>query len=145
MNTKAPLRSVVKVTAALIEREGKVLIARRASGAGPFGGLWEFPGGKVEAGESPEEGLRRELAEELGVDSRIVAFAGAFPYTGPQACLEILAFRVVLLTEDLEPAEHEEVRWVDPAGLDESAFAEPDRPIVRRLAALSRGSGQSTP
>jgi len=64
---------MVTVTAALIARDGRLLVARRAAGRSQ-GGLWEFPGGKLEPGEAPEDCLRRELREELGIESTVGAF-----------------------------------------------------------------------
>jgi mutator protein MutT len=131
----APLR---KVVAAVIEREGKVLVARRRAGI-RFGGLWEFPGGKLEDGEEPEAGLERELVEEFGVRSRVEEFICSIPYRGPALSIELLAYRVIWVSGEFHPLDHDEIRWVDPAGLDESAFTEPDRPLVRLLKAGTSG------
>jgi len=68
---------VLVVAVALLNRDGKVLIARRAPGR-PLAGLWEFPGGKVEAGEEPETALIREILEELGIE---IARADLVPFT----------------------------------------------------------------
>ena len=78
---KAQEKKTRKVTAAVIERDGKVLCARRKPGL-VAGGLWEFPGGKLEDGEAPELGLRRELEEELGVEARIGDFLCSVPFSG---------------------------------------------------------------
>jgi 8-oxo-dGTP diphosphatase len=132
----APLH---KVVAAVIEREGKVLVARRKNGI-RFGGQWEFPGGKLEDGEEPEKGLERELLEEFGVRTRAEEFLCAVPYRNPLLSIELLAYRVLLVSGDLRPIDHDEIRWVEPLGLDESAFTEPDRPIVSFLKSVAAGA-----
>ena len=123
-----------KVTAAVIEEGGRVLIARRKA-ADRFGGLWEFPGGKLEPGEAPESGLRRELGEELGVETRVGEFLGAFPYESAWLSIELLAFRVSIERGEIRPIDHDEIAWVRPADLPGYEFTEPDRPLVALLAA----------
>lgn len=129
-----------KVTAAIIEKDGVVLIARRKK-TDRFGSVWEFPGGKLEPGESPEEGLRRELKEELNLDTSIGLFLGGFPYASRYLDIELLAFRVTILGGDLVLADHDEVRWVRIGDLREFDFAEPDLPLVEILSPGDRGRG----
>jgi 8-oxo-dGTP diphosphatase len=121
------------VTAAVIERDGKVLVARRKPEL-VAGGLWEFPGGKLEAGETPERGLARELAEELGVPARVGEHLCTVPFSGEIASFELVVFRTELLGEDLRLTDHDEVRWLAPGDMDEAEFSKPDRPVVRLLA-----------
>ena len=121
------------VTAAVIERDGKVLVARRKPDL-VAGGLWEFPGGKLEAGETPERGLARELAEELGVPTRIGERLCTVPFSGEIASFELVVFRTELLGEDLRLTDHDEIRWLAPGDMDEAEFSKPDRPVVRLLA-----------
>lgn len=123
-----------KVTAAVIEEGGRVLIARRKA-ADRFGGLWEFPGGKLEPGEAPEAGLRREILEELGVETRIGGFLGAFPYDSSRLSIELLAYRVSIERGELRPVDHDEIVWARPGDLPGYEFTEPDRPLVALLAA----------
>jgi len=122
-----------KVTAAVIEHEGRILIARRRRGD-RFGGRWEFPGGKLEPGEAPSEGLRRELREELGVEARVGLFLGSFPFAGPDLAIELLAFRVALDGHDPLPLDHDQLAWVAPADLPGFDLTEPDRPLAALLA-----------
>ena len=122
-----------KVAAAVIERDGKVLVARRKPGL-VAGGLWEFPGGKLEEGESAEEGLERELAEELGVAARVGELLCSVPFEGRAARFELVAYRTELLGDDFRLTDHDEVRWLAPAEMDERVFSRPDRPVVRLLA-----------
>ena len=132
-----PLRRVV---AAVIEKDGKILVARRRPGL-RCGGFWEFPGGKLEDGEEPARGLERELAEEFGVRTRVEDFLCSVPHAGPPVSIELLAYRVVHVSGEFVPTDHDEIRWVEPEGLDESAFTEPDRPVVRLLKSGGASSG----
>lgn len=138
MNDKPPTRPVLRVTAAVIERDGKVLVARRGPGQ-RFAGLWEFPGGKLEAGEDPARGLERELREELGIRARVGRFLCAVPYRSPALSLELLVFRADRVDGELRPVDHDEIRWLEPAELDEDVFTEPDRPVIRLLRANRAG------
>ena len=130
-----------KVVAAVIERDGKILVARRRKDI-RFGGLWEFPGGKLEAGEDPERGLERELREEFNVQTRVEGLLTSVPYHSPTLSIELLAYKVVHVSGEFRPVDHDEIRWVEPAGLDESAFTEPDRPVVRFLKSAATGEGE---
>jgi 8-oxo-dGTP diphosphatase len=123
----------VVVTAAVIERDGKVLVARRKPGL-VAAGLWEFPGGKLEEGEAPREGLERELFEEFGVRSEAGELVCSVPFEGTQARFELVVLRVKILSDDFTLTDHDAVRWLAPAEMDESVFSRPDRPVVRLLA-----------
>jgi 8-oxo-dGTP diphosphatase len=129
------------VTAAVIERDGKVLVARRKPDL-VAGGLWEFPGGKLEAGETPERGLARELAEELGVPARVGEHLCTVPFSGEIASFELVVFRTELLGDDLRLTDHDEVRWLAPSDMDEAEFSKPDRPVVRLLARRDGPAGR---
>jgi len=133
-------KRVRMVTAAVIERDGKVLVARRKPEL-VAGGLWEFPGGKLEAGETPERGLARELAEELGVPARVGEHLCTVPFSGEIASFELVVFRTELLGEDLRLTDHDEIRWLAPGDMDEAEFSKPDRPVVRLLARCERPAG----
>jgi len=121
-----------KVTAAVIERDGTVLIGRRKK-ADRFGGVWEFPGGKLEPGESPEAGLRRELKEELGLETSVGPFLGLFPYVSGPLAIELMAYRVTIRGGELVLTDHDEIRWVRTADLPGYGFVEPDLPLVAIL------------
>lgn len=127
-----------KVTAALIERDGKVLVARRKHGL-TAGGLWEFPGGKLKEGEAAERGLERELEEELGVRTRVGPFLCSVPFSGPLMTFELLVFHTELLSGAFKLTDHDEILWLEPAEMDETLFSEPDRPVVRLLRARRPG------
>ena len=129
-----------KVTAAVIEMNGTVLIGRRRK-TDRFGGVWEFPGGKLEPGEIPEAGLRRELKEELGLETSIGPFLGGFPYVSGSLAIELMAYRVTIDGGELVLADHDEVRWVRTADLPGYDFVEPDLPLVGIL--VGGRSGQN--
>ena len=128
------IEMTMKVVAAVIEKDGKILVARRKPGL-TAGGLWEFPGGKLEKGEAAERCLERELEEELGVRTRVGDFLCSVPFSGALMSFELLVFRTELLSESFKLTDHDELRWLEPAEMDENLFSEPDRPVVRMLAA----------
>ncbi len=140
MTKGAEERPARKVTAAVIERAGKVLVARRREGLAA-GGFWEFPGGKLEAGESPGRGLERELEEELGVRARAGEFLCAVPFSSPAASFELIVLRTELLGDAFRLTDHDAVRWLEPAEMDEAEFSAPDRPVVRLLRAGRGAAG----
>jgi len=125
---------MIDVTAAVIESDGRILICRRREGE-RFGGFWEFPGGKIEEGESPEEGLGREIKEELDLEIDVGARIDSFPYGEPPDGLVLTAFfaRLKPETPELVLKEHAEARWVRRVELDRFDFAPADRPFVRLL------------
>ncbi len=124
---------MITVTAAVIEREGRVLIARRRCGD-RFGGVWEFPGGKLEPDETPEDGLRREIDEELGLLIAVGPRLGTFPFVSADWSIELIAFRAAWTGGTMVLREHDDARWVKPSEMEGFTFAEPDRPIVRLLS-----------
>lgn len=129
---KGESQKMRQVTAAVIEKDGKILIARRKKGD-HLENKWEFPGGKLEPGETPEEGLRRELEEEFGMNIEVREFIGSSRFTYPHASIELLAYRAVCLSDEWSVREHEEVRWVPVEELGRYDFSEADRPIVEKL------------
>ena len=126
-------KNIRQVVAAVIERDGKILIARRKPGL-VAGGMWEFPGGKLEEGETAEKCLERELEEELGVRSRVGDLLCSVPFTGTLTAFELLVFRTELLSDSFTLIDHDEIRWQAPGDMDEALFSKPDRPVVRMLA-----------
>ncbi len=126
------MHDVKKVTAAVIERDGRILIARRGKGS-HLEGKWEFPGGKIEPGESPEECLRRELREEFGVEAEVGEFICASPHDYGHVAIELLAYRVDRVEGDFRLNSHAEIAWVRPEEMSAYDFAEADRPIAARL------------
>ncbi len=119
------------VVGAAIIRHGRVLAARRTAPAAAAG-RWEFPGGKVEAGESAEQGLVREIREELGLDVELGPWlAGSVP-VGQTHALTVALARIARDAVP-QPVEHDQLRWVGPEELDELDWLEPDRPFLAEL------------
>lgn len=102
--------AMLKVAAGLIFHEGKVLIGKRPKGK-PYPGYWEFPGGKLEAGESAEDCLRRELREELGITAELGMLLTHSEYIYASGPVSIALFHVVRFLGELRSVEHEELRW----------------------------------
>jgi 8-oxo-dGTP diphosphatase len=126
-------KHIRQVVAAVIEKDGKILVARRKPGL-VAGGMWEFPGGKLEDGETAEKCLERELEEELGVRSRVGDLLCSVPFRGTLATFELLVFRTELLSDSFKLTDHDEIRWQAPGDMDEALFSMPDRPVVRMLS-----------
>ena len=130
-----------QVVAAVIEKDGKVLVARRKPGLAA-GGMWEFPGGKVEDGETAEKCLERELEEELGVRTRVGKLLCSVPFSGTTGAFDLLAFRAELLSDSFVLTDHDEIRWQTPGDMEETLFSKPDRPVVRMLAGRRDEAGR---
>lgn len=121
-----------KVTAAVLKKSGRILIARRKKGK-HMGNKWEFPGGKIDPGETPEECLRRELAEEFSIDARIGPFLLSIRFQNEEVSLELLAYEAEHLSGDFQLHEHEEIRWVRPEEALRFDLADSDRVIAEAL------------
>jgi 8-oxo-dGTP diphosphatase len=130
MDTSQPLL----VVCALVHFRSRFLAARRGAGRA-FPRLWEFPGGKVEAGESPEQALVRELLEELSLTIRIDRELEPVNWNDGSLDLRLLPFACEPdQVHGLIPHEHSEIRWVSPEEALTLDWVPADRPIVRRLA-----------
>jgi A/G-specific adenine glycosylase len=120
------------VTAAIIHRSGKILIARRPS-EGLLGGMWEFPGGKLEPGEELPEGLQREIREELGVAVAVEEPFGVYRHGYTHFKVTLHAFFCRLLEGEPLPLEASELRWVTSSELADFPMGKIDRQIARRI------------
>jgi A/G-specific adenine glycosylase len=120
------------VTAAVMLSEGKVLIARRPS-KGLLGGLWEFPGGKVETGESLEAALQREIVEELGTVIEVGEKLGTYRHAYTHFRVTLHAFHARLTGKEPEALEASELAWVEPKWLGEYPMGKIDRMISNDL------------
>ncbi len=127
-----------RVTAALLVRGGRVLIALRKAGK-HMGRKWEFPGGKIHPGESPEECLRRELAEELDIEVRVGGLVGTARYSNGIVDLEILLYRAEYLSGSFTLHDHEALAWVEPDELESYDLADSDRELARQALASLKG------
>jgi A/G-specific adenine glycosylase len=135
LKVRAPIPHYT-VTAAVIRRGSQVLIARRPS-KGLLGGLWEFPGGKVEPGEELPDGLMREIREELGTQILVGEAFGVYEHAYTHFKVTLHAFICSLNGQEPQALEASELRWVDPAELAQFPMGKIDRGIARRLEKLS--------
>ena len=126
-----------QATAAVITRAGRVLIGRRPEGK-LLGGLWEFPGGKREAGETLEACLRRELREELGIAVRPDQKLGVFEHTYSHFTVQVVAFGCRLARGAPAAREHSRLCWVRPRDLGRYPMGKVDRAMARLLEAGAR-------
>jgi mutator protein MutT len=125
---------MLQVVAALIEREGRILICRRTARQS-HALKWEFPGGKVEAGESPPAALARELEEELGITGAIGQEIARYEYAYPgKPPILLRFFRVTDFTGEPRNLIFSEMRWEAPKSLATFDFVEGDRDFIRTLA-----------
>ncbi|PYN35213.1 MAG: 8-oxo-dGTP diphosphatase MutT [Candidatus Rokuibacteriota bacterium] len=124
---------VIEVAAALIQDDaGRYLITQRRRGS-HLAGLWEFPGGKQEAGESPRACLRRELVEELAGNFSVGEKFDTISWDYPDRTVILHFFRCRLESGTIEPRESQTMAWVAPERLGEFAFPPADREVVARL------------
>jgi 8-oxo-dGTP diphosphatase len=124
--------SATIVTAAVVERDGRLLVTRRLDGT-HLAGHWEFPGGKCEPGESPEQCLARELLEELGVAASVGAEIYRTEYAYDDRRLDLRFFSCALTGEPL-PVLGQKIRWVARRQLAALRFPPADAELVELLA-----------
>jgi A/G-specific adenine glycosylase len=120
------------VTAAVIRRGGKVLLAKRPA-KGLLGGLWEFPGGKAEPGENLPDALQREIREELAADIHVGESFGIYRHAYTHFRITLHAFLCTLDGKEPRPLEAEEIAWVTPHDLANYPMGKVDRLIARKL------------
>ena len=125
----------IRVVAAIIRDKGRIFATQR--GYGPYKDGWEFPGGKIEPGETPEEALKREIREELDTEIEVGEPAGHIEYDYPEFHLSMDCFFCALLSGSLTLREHEAARWLSPAELDSVSWLPADRSLIDGLKAGS--------
>jgi 8-oxo-dGTP diphosphatase len=124
---------VIEVTAALVrDANGRYLITQRRRGS-HLEGLWEFPGGKLEAGESHEAGLRRELQEELAADFEVNGLVETVRWEYPDRTIVLYFYDCKLVSGTVEAREQQEMRWVTADELPGYDFPPADRSLIDRL------------
>lgn len=123
---------MINVTAAIIEKGGKFLIAKRAKGK-HLENKWEFPGGKIEAQETPQECLRRELEEEFGITAEIGNFVTESIFDYGDRTIRLLGYNAKYISGEFRLNAHDEIRWVSADELSNFDFAEADLPIVKKI------------
>lgn len=125
--------AVIDVVCAVIEdSEGRVLACLRPQGK-HLGGFWEFPGGKLDPGESPEEALARELYEELAVHAEVGPPLTPVFWCYDAARIRLMPFRCKITAGEPQALEHDRLLWCTPADLESLPWAEADIPILRQI------------
>ena len=129
------------VVAAVIVQRGAVLVAQRDA-ASRFAGLWEFPGGKVEPGETQEAALRREIREELGVDISVRPEPPirTVKWAYDHARVLLVALRADIVRGTPRPLDHAAIRWIAAEDLAGLPFLPADQPIAAHLQARLRAA-----
>jgi len=135
--SEAGRKLLLVVACALVDADGRVLIAQRPQGK-ELAGLWEFPGGKIEPGETPEEAVVRELHEELGIETKVACLA---PLTFASHSYENFHLLMPLFVCRRfwgipMPQEGQVLKWVRPAKLHDYPMPEADLPLIAHLIDL---------
>ena len=122
---------VINVVCAIIVHEGKILGTQR--GYGDFAGGWEFPGGKIEPGELPEDAVRRELKEELDLDVKVGELFDIIEYDYPTFHLSMRCFLCTMGDSEFVLKEHADARWLDRDTVDEVEWLPADEGLIKKL------------
>lgn len=128
---------MVHVVAALIWREGRFLICQRPAHKAR-GLLWEFVGGKVEAGESPEAALIRECREELDIELAVGNVFMELDHIYPDIAIHLTLFNAAIRSGEPKRIEHNDIRWITPEEIDRYAFCPADAEILKKLKTQKR-------
>lgn len=121
----------IEVVAAIIQREGAYFATQR--GYGEFEGMWEFPGGKIEPGESREVALKREIQEELGVDIAIENILCTTEYDYLSFHLTMHCYLCSIASGEIELREHKSACWLRPEELGSVEWLPADKDVISRL------------
>ena len=124
----------IEVVAAIIRQGDKIFATQR--GYGEWKDLWEFPGGKMEVGETPEEALRREIREELSTEISVDEFLCTVEHDYPTFHLTMHCYLCSLLTKTLHLNEHEAAQWLAKDKLESVEWLPADRKIIERVKGL---------
>lgn len=125
-----------RVVCAVVEHEGRILCMQKPVTKYAYTSLhWEFPGGKVEEGESNEEALRRELLEEMDYEVEVGDFIGETSHTYPDFSITLTAYRCTAKTRQFTMKEHADYRWCTPEEMKELNWCEADAPLLDMIQA----------
>ena len=127
----------INVVAAVIRKGNKILATQR--GYGEFKDGWEFPGGKIEPGERPEEALKREIKEELKAAISVGEDLGVVEYDYPNFHLNMRCFMCSLVSEDVTLLEHEAMKWLTAETIDTVNWLPADKPMTEKIKEILRG------
>ncbi len=121
-----------QVTAAILINDGLILIAKRKA-EDNLGEKWEFPGGTIEDGETPEDCLKREMKEEFGMGVSIDEYLGESIYHYDHGWIKLLAYRTSWESGNISAKVHEDYKWVSNGELSDYLFMPADKPFVEKL------------
>lgn len=122
---------VIEVVAAIIKKDNEIFATQR--GYGDFKGGWEFPGGKIEAGENPEQALRREIKEELTVEIEVGELLHTVEFDYPTFHLTMHCFVCALVSGELELKEHQTAKWLTKEKLDSVEWLPADVEVAEQV------------
>ena len=125
-------KKVINVVAAAIEKDGLIFCAQRPEGKS-LGGFWEFPGGKLENGETPEEALIREIKEEFDSEIKVISFLNEASYEYDFGIVTMKTYLSKLINGELQLLEHQDSKWLPIEELSELEWAPVDIPAVKCL------------
>ena len=125
-------RKHIVVVAAIIVRDGRIFATQR--GYGDWKDWWEFPGGKVEPGESPEDALKREIREELATEIEVDELLATVEYDYPKFHLTMHCYLCTIISGDLKLLEHEDARWLALDELDCVKWLPADKDVIEKLS-----------
>ena len=125
------------VTAAIIKQDNKILVARRAPGE-KLAGLWEFPGGKLEEGETLQECLERELEEEFGISTKCGKEITSSIYEYEHGAFEIIALESKIISGNLELRVHDKIQWIPVSELLQVELLPADVAIAKYLITIHK-------
>ena len=120
---------MIVVTAAIIEDKDRILIARREAGK-HLAGYWEFPGGKIEKNETPEQCLIREIKEEFLVELEVKEFIGESVFNYPEKDVKLLGYRCIIKNGVLSPQDHDKIEWITFQEITNFKMAPADIPLI---------------
>ena len=124
----------IRVVAAIIRDKGRIFATQR--GYGPYKDGWEFPGGKIEPGETPEEALKREIREELDTEIEVGEPAGHIEYDYPEFHLSMDCYLCTVVSGSLVLKEHESARWLSRDELEAVRWLPADLSVIAKLRSL---------
>ena len=123
---------MIEVVAGIIYKDDKFLIAQRNLKKSQ-GGLWEFPGGKIEKNETGEEALIREIKEEFNADIKVDTYIGENLHHYPEKDIKLIFFKATLLSDKIELLEHEDYKWINKEDKDNFEFAGADKEVFNMI------------
>lgn len=123
---------MIEVVAGIIYKNNKFLIAQR-NAQKDQGGLWEFPGGKIEKNETYEDALIREIKEELNADIEVTEYIGENTHHYPNKTIKLHFYKATLISEKIELLEHENYKWITKDEKDNFEFAEADKAAFKLI------------